>query len=161
MRAAQESRAARLAGHGKRDAAPVLGCVEVEARPCTAGRTPFYAPAHHFIDMLGLTDATISHRSPLPIRTPLQALPGHEKGDGSYVMSRRPDFIIAGPAYGAPVSQPWFLSDVELGENPEFARNYVLHSAQVPVGDGSARTFDLAYYQRRTGLAQATDAQRR
>lgn len=45
------------------------------------------------IDMLGLTDAHIA-RSPVAFHE--QRRPGHERADGRYVLSRRPDFILLG-----------------------------------------------------------------
>jgi hypothetical protein len=46
------------------------------------------------------------------------------KGDGRYVLDRRPDFVIVGPAEGTLVSEPWFLSDLELARDPRFADQY-------------------------------------
>ena len=92
----------------------------------TAGSTPFLADDMRYIDMLGLNDATIAHRQNVPIlaAAPYQQLPGHAKGDGAYVMSRKPDFIIAGSALGTRLSSPWFLSDVEITQIPEFKDCY-------------------------------------
>lgn len=47
-----------------------------------------------FIDMLGLTDrhiATVGRRDPL-------MPPGHQRGDGDYVLAQRPDYVIFGAA---------------------------------------------------------------
>jgi len=95
----------------------------------TAGSTPFLNPDKRFIDMLGLNDATISRRPVAAPRLPRQLMPGHAKGDGAYVLSRRPDFVILGPADGVGGRPPddkggFFLSDLELTESPEFARCY-------------------------------------
>jgi len=79
----------------------------------------------------------------------MQSLPGHEKGDGNYVLARHPDYIIAGPAEGAPVTDPWFLSDVEMAENP-LINDYDLRKTRLPTGDGSDQSFEFTYYQRRT-----------
>jgi hypothetical protein len=101
----------------------------------TAGSTPFYAGADRvFIDMLGLNDPVIAKREDVPLLAPGQGLPGHFKGDGAYVLSRQPDRIILGPAEGADVSDPWFLSDVELGQSPEFAECYVQVIETIPYG---------------------------
>jgi hypothetical protein len=56
-------------------------------------------------------------------------MPGHAKGDGAYVLARRPDFVIVGPAEGidarpADDEGAFFLTDLELMENAEFARCY-------------------------------------
>ena len=91
----------------------------------TAGSTPYFASDNTFIDMLGLNDPHIARRNPVPMRAPWQAIPGHGKGDGDYVIARQPDYIILGPAGGIPVdAEPWFLTDVELAENAAFARCY-------------------------------------
>ncbi|WP_156944554.1 hypothetical protein [Bradyrhizobium sp. Ec3.3] len=105
----------------------------------TAGSTPFYAPHLRFIDMLGLNDRAIAHRSPVPIRTPWQTVPGHARGDGAYVLRRAPSYIIAGPAQGSSVKTPWFLSDVELGESQEFQHCYIPESAEIPYAEEVAR----------------------
>jgi hypothetical protein len=90
----------------------------------TAGSLPYYAPDHRFIDMLGLTDATIARRELTGIRLTWQLVPGHLKGDGAYILERAPDFIILGPAHGTTAEAPWFLSDLELAESPAFRTNY-------------------------------------
>ena len=59
-----------------------------------------------------------------------QTLPAHpytsgiEKGDGDYVLSRRPDYILFGSSIGS--SAPIFLSDVELFASETFWRHYRL-----------------------------------
>ena len=92
----------------------------------TAGSTPYYAGRHRYIDMLGLNDSTIAKRKIEKIELPWQRIPGHLKGDGAYVLSRRPDFIIVGPAHGTAAVDPWFLSDLELNNDPSFKRDYAL-----------------------------------
>lgn len=53
------------------------------------GRIPYYAD-RYTIDMLGLTDTHIAH-----VDVPLGAgMPGHEKYDTPYVLSRKPDYVI-------------------------------------------------------------------
>ncbi len=90
----------------------------------SAGSTPYYAAAHRYIDMLGLNDAAIARRRVETVELPWQRVPGHLKGDGNYVLSRHPDFIILGPAEGAFASDPWFLSDLELSRDPRFEQAY-------------------------------------
>ena len=92
----------------------------------TAGSTPYFAPNHRYIDMLGLNDRTIARRRIDNIRVPWQKMPGHGKGDGAYVLARAPDFIILGGARGALAGNPWFLSDLEIVEDPSFAADYRL-----------------------------------
>lgn len=90
----------------------------------TAGATPYYAHRHRYVDMLGLNDAHIAKRQIDEVELRWQLVPGHLKGDGSYVLDRRPDFVIVGPAEGTLVSKPWFLSDLELSRDPRFANDY-------------------------------------
>jgi hypothetical protein len=93
----------------------------------TAGSTPFYAPGMTYIDMLGLNDRHIARREVQEARTWWQTRPGHSKGDGDYVLSREPDYIIVGPAMGVGINDPpWFLSDIEMKRNPAFHRDYTL-----------------------------------
>lgn len=87
---------------------------------------PYYAAELKFIDMLGMIDRTIACRRDVPMLLPWQFVPGHAKGDGAYVLSRKPDIIILGPPSGITASEPWFLSDLEIAKHPEFARCYAL-----------------------------------
>lgn len=90
----------------------------------TAGSTPYYATEHRYIDMLGLNDRAIARRKVNKIEVPWQRAPGHFKGDGRYVLSRRPDYIIVGPANGTTIDNPWFLSDLEMQRDPRFHAEY-------------------------------------
>jgi hypothetical protein len=120
----------------------------------TAGSTPFYAPQHHFIDMLGLNDRHIAHRQIEQRRTWMQQFPGHGKGDGKYVLRRQPDYIILGPAQGLPANPEfvdsqhvvWFLSDQELAETDEFHKHYQQRIVEFRGASGLQRR--LVYYQR-------------
>jgi arabinofuranosyltransferase len=97
----------------------------------TAGSTPYFAADLNFIDMLGLNDAHIARRAITRFQAPLQHMPGHSKGDGSYVLSRQPDIVIAGPAEGWPVERALFLSDLELEQNPAFLTTYRLRRSEI------------------------------
>jgi arylsulfatase A-like enzyme len=92
----------------------------------TAGSTPFHAPDVEFLDTLGLNDPVIARRRIDKLQTAWQLVPGHQKGDGAYVLSREPDVIILGPATGYLGHAPnrWFLSDLELVRQPEFHERY-------------------------------------
>ena len=115
----------------------------------TAGSTPYFAASHHFIDMLGLNDATIARRDVSGIKptTQWQELPGHGKGDGDYVLSRNPDLIILGPALGVSMADPWFLTDVELAVSPTFKELYEEDIIQFTGQSGKRRT--LRMYRRK------------
>jgi hypothetical protein len=112
----------------------------------TAGSTPFYADEMVYIDMLGLNDPVIARRKNIPKDGSWTHLIGHLKGDGSYVLSRRPDYIILGPSQGTtPEHQDsvHFVGDYEIGSSPLFREQYQRCSALTE----ERRLF--TYYQRR------------
>ena len=103
----------------------------------TAGSTPYFATSMTFIDMLGLNDPTIAKRKNVPILAPWQSVPGHGKGDGKYVMERKPDYIIGGPATGSDFATdyPWFLTDIELPQIDGFNDCYALVTETIKIED--------------------------
>jgi arabinofuranosyltransferase len=118
----------------------------------TAGSTPYYAGQNTYIDMLGLNDAHISRRRVETIDLPWQELPGHGKGDGLYVLSRKPDYIIVGPSEGTEIGKPWFLSDLEMGLSQDFYRNYEMVQIHLnPRGDELKRGGLVFTYYKRKG----------
>jgi hypothetical protein len=62
-------------------------------------------------------------------------MPGHLRGDGDYVMSRQPDYVLLGPASGTWLHMPWFISDIELAKNEEFLACYQQHVRSLPRSD--------------------------
>ncbi|MBY8977365.1 glycosyltransferase family 39 protein [Rhodobacteraceae bacterium NNCM2] len=121
----------------------------------TAGSTPYFAPGNTYIDMLGLNDRTIGKREGIVQVLPRQALPGHFKGDGAYVFSRQPDYIIAGSAEGRSLDEPWFLTGYELNRIEGFAECYQMHEVMIPYSVPEAERIDyvdnplpFTYYQR-------------
>jgi hypothetical protein len=88
------------------------------------------------LDMLGLTDIHIA-------RAPVTGLgggrAGHERGDGKYVLSRSPDFILMGnvavlpyPLDEATMAKKLVLkSEREIWQDPEFHKNYELQCVQL------------------------------
>ncbi|MBI4718924.1 MAG: hypothetical protein HY763_14050 [Planctomycetes bacterium] len=117
--------------------------------------TPAGAVAYHsrrrIIDMLGLTDAHIA-RVPVPRMGRGRA--GHEKGDGAYVLSRKPDYILLGNvAVGAePATSEWMeenlcqRSEREIWKAPEFHAHYELRTVAL-TASGPFRYF--SFYQRK------------
>jgi hypothetical protein len=89
----------------------------------TAGSIPFHSGLR-IIDMMGLNDEVIAGRRDLP-----RDWKGIEKGDGAYVLSRRPDYVQLGSYLGSPA--PLFLSDIELFASEEFHRRYELVSFEI------------------------------
>lgn len=103
----------------------------------TAGSTPYYAPENTYIDMLGLNDHHIARRK-VKINYDLeyQWAPGHNKGDGRYVLERKPDYIILGPAAGRSIDEKiWFLSDYEMSNMADFLDNYELKIAKIDISN--------------------------
>lgn len=95
----------------------------------TAGSTPFFSKLPT-IDMLGLNDEHIAHRK-MPNMG--RGQPGHEKGDGKYVLSRRPDYIQLGSSFGAEHPRS-FKGDQEIFRLPGFKKNYEFK--RYPIGNG-------------------------
>lgn len=106
----------------------------------TAGTIPYYSQ-RQVIDMLGLNDETIGHRDmPRMGHGPV----GHEKGDGAYVLSRKPDIIQFASSLGG--RRPRFVGGHEIMRSPEFKRDYVYREHRLPSGD------TLGLYERRDFL---------
>jgi len=140
-----------------------------------AGAGPYYSK-RNCIDMLGLNNYTIGQRevaldtvflfndkqnltklfssngrSELTklIRSKYsfwQLMPGHGKGDGRYVLSQKPDYIIMGPAEGDEL--PWFLGDQELFDSQDFQNNYDLKTERILLSDD----FHKYYESSKTGV---------
>lgn len=94
----------------------------------TAGSIPYFSRLRT-IDMLGLNDAHIARRV-MPRMGKSRA--GHEKGDGAYVLSRRPDYIQFGSSNGS--RRPAFVSDHEIAKSPLFQRDYTYQMYEMPSG---------------------------
>jgi hypothetical protein len=111
----------------------------------TAGTLPFYAKDFKFIDMLGLNDKVISKRRIDTITIFMQKYPGHSKGDGKYVLGRKPDYIIFGSSEGTKDSI-LFLSDYEIYHSEEFKEYYEFHKVLI---ESERDTFYFQYYIRK------------
>lgn len=91
------------------------------------------------LDMLGLTDTVIAHEPFDPVFVAIWK-PGHNKGDGKYVLSKRPDFIqlidrlTSQPLPGIDGHSEAFKSIVEIWNSPEFLQLYEFHPIQVENG---------------------------
>jgi arabinofuranosyltransferase len=97
----------------------------------TGGSIPYFARRLEAIDMLGLTDATISQSN----RSVGTGYVGHEAHDSSYVLARRPDYIFL--CFSCNTSGPCMPSDVDLMADQRFTEGYVRHEA---------RSQDLTFY---------------
>jgi hypothetical protein len=76
--------------------------------------------------MLGLNNSHIASRPIDTLTTRWQHFSGHRKGDGCYVLRRRPDIVVLGPSHGFLGTDPtlWFLGDYELLHAPLFLHAY-------------------------------------
>jgi len=100
-----------------------------------AGAIGYYMD-HSVLDMLGLTDRHIARVE--AVDSPFRRA-GHEKGDGDYVLSRSPDFILMGNVAVLPEpldrkamgSKLVLKSEHDLWSNPEFHERYELINVQV------------------------------
>jgi len=119
----------------------------------TAGSTAYFG-GMPCIDMLGLNDRAIATRRMPPPPSDLKwALkPGHRKGDGAYVLSRRPDYVILGGSAGEGLDKPWFSGDRELAESPEFRAGWMLREADIPA-NGTLPPVHFKYFERRDRLS--------
>ncbi|WP_394181622.1 ArnT family glycosyltransferase [Yoonia maritima] len=125
----------------------------------TAGSTPYFGASHRYIDMLGLNDRTIALREDVPVLARRQAMPGHGKGDGAYVLSRQPDYIVLGGAEGidAADADKWFLTGVELSQIEQFSECYHKNSVVLEVPETLKRfrpnqeTLRFTYYENLCG----------
>jgi arabinofuranosyltransferase len=94
----------------------------------TAGGLAYYSGLR-IIDMLGLNDERIAHRH---IPSMGRGKTGHEKGDGVYVLSRKPDYIQFGSVHGSPT--PQYRSGAEIVRTRQFRRWYELKTHTLPSG---------------------------
>jgi arabinofuranosyltransferase len=118
----------------------------------TPGGAIAYHMSHRVIDMLGLNDHHIARTEPGRIGFPR---PGHMKGDGDYVLSREPDYILMGNvavlgfALDAEKMGEKLVrkSEHELWADPRFHRDYEIVNVQL-ADEGPFRYF--TFYQRRS-----------
>jgi hypothetical protein len=82
-----------------------------------AGAIPFFSGLRS-LDMLGLNDAHIARAHDESFG---QGVQGHELGDGNYVLSRRPDIIVAGVTGSSRLA---FRSGKEMEADPRFHQYY-------------------------------------
>lgn len=112
---------------------------------CPVGALP-YRSGFRTIDMLGLNEPAIARTKP----DRSYYYPGHQRHDGPYVLSRRPDLILLanGPVVEDPAAPfPWEQVrpyERDLVADPRFTAEYGL--VRIPLGDG---TWLLAFARRR------------
>lgn len=82
-----------------------------------AGIIPYYSKLPT-IDMLGLNDLYIAHAGKRDYALPY----GHQAGDGTYVLSRKPDIILFSGALNKKNGP--YISDREIWKSPQFKKEY-------------------------------------
>jgi len=116
------------------------------------------------LDMLGLNDVHIARQ---PVATMGSGRAGHEKGDGRYVLSRRPRYVLMGnvAVHDHPLSDDEIAaqsrrlrSERELLDDPEFHRLYEKRSVPLTeaeragIAPGNRRIFQwFTFYELRSG----------
>ena len=94
------------------------------------GGIPYYSTLRT-LDMLGITDAHIARTTPPDLG---KGQAGHEKGDGRYILDRRPDVILLGnvrveESLPDPTGnwrwRVYHRSEEELVQQPEFLELYM------------------------------------
>lgn len=106
----------------------------------TAGALPFYAE-RPCIDMLGLCDRTIARSDPKGFVPNVAVRAGHSKGDGEYVLRRRPALVVFGNSAGS--RAPLYVSDQQMAASPEFAELYVLRGAVLEQPEWTGHFYEL------------------
>jgi len=102
-----------------------------------AGAIPYFSELVT-IDMLGINDLTIGHKTTREIGR-MQA--GHEKHDVEYVLSRKPTYVILG-IYGLEpellppkqIIRPFYPAEIELLRSSKFHQQYKVASAKTEDG---------------------------
>ncbi len=90
-------------------------------------------------DMVGLTDPYIAHQ-PFDPAYVITWRPGHDKGDGPYILQKRPDYIqlvdslTSQPLPGVDLEGREYKSVVEIWNSPEFLKLYEFDPIQVEGG---------------------------
>jgi hypothetical protein len=106
----------------------------------TAGALPFHAE-RPCIDMLGLCDSTIARSDPKGFVPNVAIGPGHAKGDGEYVLRRRPALIVFGNSAGS--RAPLYVSDQQMAASADFHELYAFRGAILEQPEWTGRFYEL------------------
>jgi hypothetical protein len=112
-----------------------------------------YHMNHRVIDMLGLNDIHIAHTVNPRMG---KGRAGHEKGDGKYVLSRSPEFILMGnvAVLSYPIDETTMAdklrlkSEKEIWNDAEFHKNYELECVRL----ADAGPFQYFTFYKRKGI---------
>jgi hypothetical protein len=105
-----------------------------------SGAVPYYSE-RRAIDMLGLNDLHIAHLDEASMG---HQKAGHEKGDGAYILSRRPELILIGNVWVDEKTEitklhPSRKSEVQLVQRPETYEHYEMVLFPLPDGTRSLK----------------------
>ena len=116
-----------------------------------AGRVPYFA-RRRCIDMMGLSDRHIAQVEASP--EAMGALEGHLKGDGEYVLDRRPEVILFLRLMATPEplvekknwvavarKQAFSISESQIAQSPRFRAEYACRSLKLQNREGYMNIF--------------------
>jgi len=136
----------RLAGLFLKRNVPPDGLLAIN----TAGIIPYYSKLKT-VDMLGLTDKHIARSDAENFGS---GPAGHEKGDGFYILDKKPDIIVMGNFEGS--KTPIYRSDIEIFNNPAFKERYRLKVHKIFTagrkggGRDNSREIYFYYYEKKS-----------
>jgi hypothetical protein len=100
-----------------------------------AGAIPYYSGLVTF-DTLGLNDRHIAR---VPVKDPARLGFGHERGDGAYILGKKPTYLVPTPLRSMVSGPaPWWAwvdeSFVEIFASDTFERDYQFEEVELPGG---------------------------
>lgn len=113
-----------------------------------AGGAPYFSRLP-CLDLLGLCDRTIAKSPPSPM---VGFWAGHNRGNGAYVLDRRPDLVLFGYPNGLP--QPNWISGRQMETDPRFLRDYrlvVMDAGDVVLRNGNHEHLRLSTWLHTNG----------
>ncbi len=120
-----------------------------------AGLIPYMTPDYYYLDLLGLNDKHIARVKVVEnmelykqqnIQLNRMAL-GHRKGDGIYVINRRPDYLILGGGVEA-IPLGAYISDQQIIHHPDFTKFYVQRREPLEyIVRGHSEDLTFVYYE--------------
>lgn len=115
-----------------------------------AGYIPYLTPEHRYLDMLGLNDRSIAKQEAVLGGQRLSV--GHFKGDGNYVLKRKPDYIIfqSGLEENITPASTFYQAEKQLLVSVEFKKQYRRQKVQLQLASpkGLKNNINFYYYQR-------------
>lgn len=119
-----------------------------------AGTLPYLLPEYTYIDTFGINDKHIARAPALEPENEDQRdifQPGHMKGDGEYVLSRKPDYIIFNNFWGEFLSttagMAYYPSEQQVIRHPDFKRYYRKKEVILDINSELAPTLHYGFVQ--------------